>query len=134
VFGAVAVLTLALGIGANTAIFSSVNNLLLRALPYQDPGRLVMVWEGASFPKNTPAPANYFDWKAQNTVFTFMAASRRRGLQSDSRRPAGTGNRPARGRQLGEHKTPGAQAAFSLVAASAWRNPGYHFRNVSSSR
>jgi putative ABC transport system permease protein len=79
VFGAIAVSALALGIGANTAIFSSVRALLLRALPYHDPDRLVMVWEDASFasfPKNTPAPGNYFDWKAQNHVFTDMAATR----------------------------------------------------------
>jgi predicted permease len=79
VFGAIAVLALALGIGANTAIFSSVSALLLRALPYHEPDRLVTVWEDASFasfPKNTPAPGNYFDWKAQNTVFTEMAATR----------------------------------------------------------
>jgi putative ABC transport system permease protein len=78
-FSAVAVLALALGIGANTAIFSSVHTLLLRPLPYHDPDRLVMVWEDSSFagfPKNTPAPGNYFDWKAQNTVFTDMAATR----------------------------------------------------------
>src|SRR5260370_36838975 len=79
VFGAIAVLALALGIGANTAIFSSVSALLLGALPYQDPDRLVMVWEDASFasfPKNTPAPGNFFDWRAQNSVFTDMAATR----------------------------------------------------------
>ena len=79
VFGAIAVIALALGIGANTAIFSSVNALLLRALPYDEPDRLVMVWEDASFasfPKNTPAPGNYFEWKAQNHVFTDMAATR----------------------------------------------------------
>ncbi|HLK69114.1 MAG TPA: ABC transporter permease [Bryobacteraceae bacterium] len=79
VFGAIAVLALALGIGANTAIFSSVNNLLLKALPYHDPERLAMVWEEVSFagfPRNTPAPANYFDWKEQNTVFTDLAATR----------------------------------------------------------
>ncbi len=79
VFGIIAVLALALGIGANTAIFSTVQVLLLRALPYQDPDRLVMVWEDASFasfPKNTPAPGNYSEWKAQNNVFTDMAATR----------------------------------------------------------
>jgi putative ABC transport system permease protein len=78
-FGAIAMLALALGIGANTAIFSNVHDLLLRPLPYTDPDRLVMVWEDASFasfPKNTPAPANYFDWKDQNSVFTDIAATR----------------------------------------------------------
>src|SRR5436190_9336625 len=78
-FGAIAMLALALGIGANTAIFSNVHDLLLRPLPYRDSDRLVMVWEDASFasfPKNTPAPANYFDWKDQNSVFTDIAATR----------------------------------------------------------
>lgn len=76
-FFAVAVSALALGIGANTAIFSAVEALLLRPLPYYRSDRLVMVWEDSSFigfPDNTPAPANYVDWKAQNTVFTDMAA------------------------------------------------------------
>lgn len=76
-FTAIAVLTLALGIGANTAIFSVVNAVLLRTLPFREPDRLVMVWEDASFagfPRNTPAPANYADWKTQNQVFEEMAA------------------------------------------------------------
>jgi len=76
-FTAVAVITLALGIGANTAIFSVVNAVLLRALPFPNADRLVMVWEDASFagfPRNTPAPANYADWKTQNQVFEEMAA------------------------------------------------------------
>ncbi|MCM3905196.1 MAG: ABC transporter permease, partial [Pyrinomonadaceae bacterium] len=75
-FTCIAVLTLALGIGANTAIFSLVNAVLLRALPFREPDRLVMVWEDASFagfPRNTPAPANYADWKEQNHVFEDMA-------------------------------------------------------------
>jgi len=75
-FTCIAVLTLALGIGANTAIFSLVNAVLLRALPFREPDRLVMVWEDASFagfPRNTPAPANYADWKSQNQVFEDMA-------------------------------------------------------------
>jgi len=76
-FALIAVLSLALGIGANTAIFSVVNSVLLRPLPYKDPERLVMVWEDASkfgYPHDTPAAANYVDWRDQNTVFEGMAA------------------------------------------------------------
>ncbi len=72
-----AVVVLALGIGANTAIFSVAYNILLRPLPYRDAGSLVMVWEDASaygFPQDTPAPGNFASWKAQNNVFTGMAA------------------------------------------------------------
>src|SRR5580765_427955 len=77
-FAAVAVLSLALGIGANTAIFSAVNAVLIRPLPYADPGRVVMVWEDATaagFPRNTPAPGNYTEWVRLNRVFTGMAAT-----------------------------------------------------------
>ena len=82
-FSAIAIITLALGIGANTAIFSVVNAVLLRPLPFHDPDRLVMVWEDASFagfPRNTPAPANYVDIKTQNQVFEDMAAMDRRSF------------------------------------------------------
>ena len=78
-FSFVAVFTLALGIGANTAIFSAVYDAILLPLPYADPQRVVMVWEDASFvsfPRNTPAPANYVDWKRLNHSFTDMAATR----------------------------------------------------------
>ena len=77
-FTVVALITLALGIGANTAIFSVVNAVLLRPLPFQKPEELVIVWEDAGFlgfPHNTPAPANYVDWKTQNQSFVDMAAS-----------------------------------------------------------
>jgi putative ABC transport system permease protein len=80
-FTAVAILALALGIGANTAIFSTLDGVLLRPLPYASPDRLVMVWEDFSaigFAHNTPAPANYFDWREQNHVFTDIAATRGR--------------------------------------------------------
>src|SRR6185503_17333379 len=78
-FTAVAVCTLALGIGANTAIFSVVNAVLLRPLQIRDPEQLVMIWEDAAFigfPRNTPAPANYVDWKNQSQSFEDVAATR----------------------------------------------------------
>src|ERR1051325_10573190 len=76
-FTAIALITLALGIGANTAIFSVVNAVLLRPLPFRNADQLVIVWEDAGFlgfPRNTPAPANYADWKTQNQSFVDMAA------------------------------------------------------------
>jgi putative ABC transport system permease protein len=76
-FSAIAIITLALGIGANTAIFSLVNAVLLRPLPFADADRLVMIWEDAAyagFPRNTPSAANFADVKNQNHVFTDVAA------------------------------------------------------------
>jgi putative ABC transport system permease protein len=76
-FAVIALITLALGIGANTAIFSLVNAVLLKPLPFPESERLVMVWEDATaigFPRSTPAPANYVDWKTQQSVFEDMAA------------------------------------------------------------
>src|SRR5271156_624633 len=77
-FTAAALLTLTLGIGATAAIFSVVDAVLLRALPFRDPSRLVTVWEDAShvgFPRDTPAPGNYVDWKAQTQIFQDAAAT-----------------------------------------------------------
>src|SRR5262245_49605463 len=76
-FTSIAVLTLALGIGANSAIFSVLNAVLWQRLPYKDPERLVIVWE--TIPKtglteNTPAPFNYYAWREQSRVFENLAA------------------------------------------------------------
>src|SRR5262245_26728332 len=82
-FTIVAILTLGLGIGANTAIFSVVNAVLFKPLQFRDPERLVMLWEEASFagfPRNTPAPANYIDWKNQTRSFVDMAAINERSF------------------------------------------------------
>ncbi len=75
-FTAVAVLTLALGIGANTYIFSIVDALLLRPLEFSNPDRIVALWErlpAASIDRNEVSPANFLDWKAQNHVFDHIA-------------------------------------------------------------
>jgi len=76
-FTGVAVLTLALGIGANTAIFSMVHGVLIQRLPFKDPGRLFTLWERnlkMGYEQNPPAAANFRDWRDRNGVFEQMAA------------------------------------------------------------
>jgi len=78
-FTFVVVLSLALAIGANTAVFSLLNAVLLRSLPYAKPDDLVIVWEDSSkygFPRNTTSPANYKDLMEQNNSFEQLAATR----------------------------------------------------------
>src|SRR6202007_529669 len=76
----IAVLTLALGIGANTAIFSVVNAVLLRPLPFEEPDRLVDIWHTppqASFPgipTFAVSPANFLDWRGRSQAFEGMSA------------------------------------------------------------
>jgi putative ABC transport system permease protein len=76
-FTAVAVLALALGIGANTAIFTLVNAVLIERLPFQDPDRLVVVWENNARRPGKPnviSPANFLRWRERATAFQSMAA------------------------------------------------------------
>ena len=94
VFSVVTVLSLALGIGANTAIFSVVNGLLLRPLAYPESERIVHVWHTPpqqSFPgldRFSVSPANYIDWKAQSSAFEQMA------VYTDMRFSLSTSNDP----------------------------------------
>jgi hypothetical protein len=110
-FTAIAVITLALGIGANTAIFSVVNAVLLRPLPYKDSDRLVMVWE-ADQKKGVnhvqvSAP-NYIDWRDQNRESIRCAW---RSARSGARVPAG-------GRKSWQQ--PGSDAQRFALAAALW--------------
>src|SRR5258707_15804338 len=71
-FTAVAVLTLALGIGANTAIFSVVNALLLESVPYKDPGKLVFVWStmiSQGVPISGSGAPDFREWRRRNDLF-----------------------------------------------------------------
>jgi putative ABC transport system permease protein len=110
-FTIVAVTALALGIGATTSIFSVVNGVLLRPLPYREPDRLVAVLHDGQDPVS---PANYLDWKRENTVFSSMGAAeywggtlngdipeRVQGLRITSDILTITGVRPIIGRPFG---------------------------------
>ena len=74
-FTLVAVITLALGIGANAAIFSVINSVLLRPLPYPQPERLVWIWgtnPSADIKQETASLPDFVDWKAQSQSFAAM--------------------------------------------------------------
>ena len=77
-FTLVALITIALGIGANTAIFSVVNTVLLRPLPYQDPDKLVVLWEKQDqIDQQSPSLPDFIDWRERNQSFEQMAVARR---------------------------------------------------------
>ncbi len=115
-FTLIAIVTLALGIGANTAIFSVVNAVLLRPLPYPNPDRLVAISENSLWERDISVSyPDYLDWQAQQTVFENMSA----------RMPTGGiisgGNEPER--VIGRLVTP---SFFSTLGGPANAGPFLH--------
>ncbi|HEV7968224.1 MAG TPA: ABC transporter permease, partial [Candidatus Acidoferrales bacterium] len=98
-FASVAILALALGIGANTAIFSVVYATLLAPLPYPHPEQLVIVWSKVVGQRNVVAAGDFLDWQRENSVFQAMA------VLNGSNFNLATGNRPEQIR--GGYTTPG---------------------------
>jgi putative ABC transport system permease protein len=93
-FTSVAVLTLALGVGVNTAIFSVVNAAILRPLPFGEPDRLVRIYESnpeRGWPEYSASDPNFLDWRAQSTSWEALAAYQegtRAGSRATPRRPS----------------------------------------------
>jgi putative ABC transport system permease protein len=98
-FACVAVLALALGVGANTAIFSILHATLFEPMPYIHPEQIVMVWSKIQGSRNVVAAGDYLDWKRQSTVFQQLAAWSGASLN------LATGNRPEQ--VVGRRVTPG---------------------------
>jgi putative ABC transport system permease protein len=136
-FSLIAVVTLALGIGANTAIFSVVNAVLLRPLPYAEPAALVALWESNKQrpeSRNSIAYPNFFDWRAQSQSFERMASyytnnfaltdvatpvNLRSAVVSTELFPV-LGIKPQLGRWfVAEEETPGARVA--VLSHSLWQ-------------
>jgi putative ABC transport system permease protein len=131
-----AVCSLALGIGANTAIFSVLNAVVLRPLPFQDADRLVAVWEtSADNPTRWVAPANYLDWRRDARSFASLAAYDSfsanltgRGEPERLRAAAASGDffttlgvQPALGRTLLPSDDAAATQAVAVLTQGLWR-------------
>ena len=136
-FTAIALLTLTLGIGANTAIFTVVNAVLLRALPFREPDRLMMVYERApkSNRPNVVNPWNFLQWRERNHVFERMAITIQipmnltgdgepeqiNGMQVSADFFPILGIQPAIGRTfLAEEDAPGIQQS-AIISHSLWQ-------------
>src|SRR5437667_270164 len=139
-FTAVAVLTLALGIGANTAIFSVVNAVLLKALPYREPDRIVMLWTdnpsfNLGFHELPPAPPDLLDWRSQAHSFEQIAAFRTRladlSEQGDPERVGGVqatanlfsllGTQPTLGRVFSTDEEQPGKDKVAVISHGLWQ-------------
>jgi putative ABC transport system permease protein len=135
----IAIVALALGIGANTAIFSVVNAVLLRPLPYPEPDKLILLRERMQmFESGSVSYPNYLDWRASNHVFTDVALYRRDSMNLSSRdessppeRVAGgvmsfnmmtiVGLKPILGRDLMESDDVPNGPKVALISEGLWR-------------
>jgi putative ABC transport system permease protein len=144
-FTAIAILTMALGIGANTAIFSVINAVLLRPLPYPNSERLVRIWETeAELDKAPIAPADFLDWKQQNQSFEQLAAFRSQSLNftggQEPERIRGArvsanffslvGIQPALGRSFTEDEDQSGHNQVLVLSDELWRRRFGGDRNI----
>ena len=137
-FTLVALVALALGIGANSAIFSVVNAVLLRPLPYPEPDRIMSVWENnlkRGWHEDVTTPANFIDWRDQNRAFEAMAAHMGRGFNlsagGEAERIRGAivsvdffkvmGTAPALGRGFLPEDAGGTGGRVAVLGHSLWK-------------
>ena len=137
-FTLIAVITLALGIGANSAIFSAINALLLKPLPFPDLDRVVAIWDkvpARGVVHNEVAMANYLDWRAQNQSFEQLALYRwwstnLTGVEPPERIQGflvtanfldAVGMKPIMGRNFSEEENQPGKDAVAIITHSLWQ-------------
>lgn len=135
-----AVLTLALGIGANTAIFSVINTVLLKPLPYRDPDRIVMLWTDnpsmkLGFPELPPTPPDLLEWREQAKSFEQIAGFRPRtadlaefgdpervgGVQTTANFFSVLGIQPKHGRLFTPEEERDGAAKVAVISHALWQ-------------
>ena len=148
--------SLAIGIGANTAIFSVVNALLLKPLPYPDPDRLAVLWlrsPGINIPEDWPSPGQYIDVRNENRSFELMSISQGRSgtllgreqperveaLRTSSSLFTLLGAKPLHGRLLLEEDDVPGKAAVVILSHGFWQrvfggDPAVVGRSLTGSR